>query len=76
MFENAAYGARRGEVSAFLAAHGPAVVAGDDPARREELFAIAGTPDAQRGKVVREIKDLPDGPEWVEQATIIVMVHS
>lgn len=71
--DNQIYGARRDRVSAHLATHRRAVLGG---AAQAELWRLAGTPVGNRAKALREIADLAEGPEWVERATIIVMVHS
>lgn len=73
--ENAAYDARRGRVAAHLRAHAGDIRRGDARAFAQ-LWDIARTPAARRAKAQREIVALPVGPDWVEHATIIVMVHS
>lgn len=69
--ENAAYGARRARVSETLAQIGPDGL----PASQDQLWAVAPVPDVNKPKVLREITALSDGPDWVERATVIVMVH-
>lgn len=71
--DNHVYGARRGRVSAHLAGEGRNVLRGDAQA---QLWRLAGTPVDNRSKVLGEIAALADGPDWVERATVIVMVHS
>lgn len=66
--DNAFYGARRERVRNFLAAEGR----GFGPT---QLWELSGTPEANRAQVLAELKDLPD-TDWVEQATIVVMVYS
>ena len=75
--ENGVYNARRAQVSAHLQAHMSAFQAGVAPGDpvAASLWNIAGTPPARQGQVLREFRDVPAG-DWVEQATVIVMVLS
>ena len=70
--ENASYAARRDTVSTYLAHHRTHL---NDPGIQSGLWDIAPIPPKRRAKVLREIAALMDSPDWVEQATVIVMVH-
>ena len=73
--QNAAYNARRAEVKAVLAGTGPAVLHDEDAQAR--LWRVAPVPGAERAAVLRDIADLPDpgSAEWIEAATVAVMVR-
>lgn len=69
---NAVYDARRDRVAAYLSTHRNTLT---EPAIQAGLWQIAPVPPGARAKVLGEIAALPDGPEWSEHATVIVMVH-
>lgn len=69
---NAVYDARRGRVSDYLSVHTTELT---DPEIQAGLWEIAPVPPQTRPKVLSEIAALEDGQDWVEQATVIVMVH-
>ncbi|SFQ19551.1 hypothetical protein SAMN05421853_102378 [Roseivivax halotolerans] len=73
--QNAAYNARRAEVKAVLAGTGPAVL--HDANAQARLWRVAPVPVAERKDVLRDIADLPDpgSAEWIEAATVTVMVR-
>lgn len=73
--ENAVYEGRRTQVSSYLAQNRAALLSGDAGAAKG-LFDVAGTPEANHAKVLQEINDVADQPDWTERATVIVMVHS
>ena len=73
----AGYAARRARVKAHLVEFREAFQSGPLPhVTQQELFDTGGTPPEVHVKVLSEIKALPPGPGWAEQATVIVMVHS
>ncbi len=71
--ENASYDARRGRVKAYLSAHQFSLNA---PEGQAGLWEASTVPPKNRAKVLQEIAALPSGPDWAEQATVIVMVHT
>ena len=75
--EKAHYDARRDKVSGYLRGN-QLVLSASDPASEHwvTLFALAGTPAAHHARVVQEVRALNAGGDWVERATVIVMVYS
>ena len=71
--ENASYDARRGRVKAYLSANQSSLGA---PEGQAGLWEVSTVPPENRAKVLREIAELADGPDWAERATVIVMVHT
>ena len=73
----AAYNARRSRVSAFLTTHQAAFQTGQASTNaRQSLLQVGKVKPEHHQKVLREIAETPYGSDWVERATIIVMVHS
>ena len=70
--ENANYDARRTRVAQYLRQHQHNL---NEPDVQMGLWGIAPVPAHIRPKVLAEIGDLADSDDWVERATVIVMVH-
>lgn len=73
--ENSVYDARRSRVRSYLIANAGAVRQADAPTV-ETLWELAGVPAERRSFVIRDLQALGFGPDWAEQATVTVMVHS
>ncbi|MHA6325243.1 hypothetical protein [Roseivivax sp. CAU 1753] len=75
LVENAAYGARRADVKAEVARHGPALLT--DPVAQAALWRVAPVAPSDRANVLRDINDLPDpgSAAWIEAATVAIMVR-
>lgn len=75
--ENARYDARRDKVSDYLRAHRAALRVGDTASEHwVALFALAGIPNTHQPRVLQEVGALSVCDDWVERATVIVMVYS
>lgn len=74
--ENASYDARRARVKSYLQANRAALLAelAAPGAAFDALWRIARTPPRARGQVIADLRRL-GADDWLEEATISVMVH-